>query len=226
MILKALRRIPFLAQIRPKDLRRICKLSRIHAYQAGEPIFSKADSGSQMFIVLKGRVKIFSPSQARKRKTLAYLEPGEFFGEMALLGGKIRSASAQASSDTSLLVISRSDFKRLLISDPQLTCFLLRRVSERLRRADAEIDALLFKNVLGRVSKTLCDLARRGRRFGSGLLLRRHFTQQELADLVGTTREPLTRALSALRRAQLIETRDGHYYITDLEKLRALGAPS
>jgi CRP/FNR family transcriptional regulator len=99
---------------------------------------------------------------------------------------------------------------------------MLRALSERLRMADAEIENLLFRNILGRVAKTLHDLARRGQKTRGGVLLKDRFTQQELADLVGTTREPLTRALSALRRAQLVEGSGGRYFIKDAEKLAAI----
>lgn len=222
MIFKLLRRIPFFRSIGLKDLKKVYKLSRIHDYGPGEAIFTKSEIGNHMFIVLSGRVKIFSPSRGKKRKTFAYLDPGGFFGEMALLEGKTRTASAEAVKYTRLLVIGKADFKRLLVSDPSLTFYLLRKVCQRLRRADAEIEGLLFRNVLGRVSKTLHDLSKNGERFRSGVLLQEHYTQQELADLVGTSREPLTRALSSLRRAQILDVHHGRYFIKNPSKLETL----
>ncbi|MBI4377249.1 MAG: Crp/Fnr family transcriptional regulator [Elusimicrobia bacterium] len=221
-MLRILRKIPFLSQLSPKDLNEIYKISKIREYGPGEMIFSKAESAQQMFIVLGGRVKIFARSGGRKRKTFAYLEVGDFFGEMALVEGKSRSASAEAVDYSKLLVIQKNDFKRLLISDPHLSYYLLKSVSERLRKANEEIEDLLFRNILGRVAKALAQLASRGKRLGDGVLLVQNFTQQELADLVGTTREPLTRALSTLRRAQLVEARKGRYWIRDMGKLQAL----
>jgi CRP/FNR family transcriptional regulator, cyclic AMP receptor protein len=218
-----LRKIPFFSKLGPAELREVYKISRIREYGPGESIFTKSQAADQMFIVLNGRVKIFSPSSSKKRKTFAYLQPGDFFGEMALLEGKPRSASAEASEFTKLLIITKRDFERLLVHDhPQLSIYLLRTFSARLRRANEEIEGLLFRNILGRVAKTLNDLGKRGEKRRGGIQLVDHYTQQELADLVGTTREPLTRALSALRRAQLVENLDGRYFIKDPAKLEAI----
>lgn len=222
-MINALRKIPFLRQLAAKDLKEIYKISRTREYGPGEAIFSKSSPADRMFIVLTGRVKIFAPSLSKKRKTFAYLQPGDFFGEMALLEGKPRSASAEAVEFSKLLVITAQDFKRLLLRDPQLALYLLRTVSQRLRKANEEIEGLLFRNILGRVAKTLLDLSRRGTQQRDGqVLLDEHYTQQELADIVGTTREPLTRAISALRRAQLLAVKEDRYLITNPDKLSAL----
>lgn len=222
-MLKLLRKIPFLSQLEQKDLREVYKISRIKEYGPGESIFTKAQSANQMFVVLSGRVKIFTNSGGKKRKTFAYLDPGDFFGEMALLDGQPRSASAEAVSYSRLLIITYPEFRKLLLNDPQLTLYLLKTVSERLRKANETVESMLFRNILGRVAQALSDLGRRGRKIRGGVELAEHYTQQELADVVGTTREPLTRALSTLRRVGLIEASDGRYFIKDPVKLAALG---
>lgn len=221
--MKFLRKIPFLSTLKSRDLKRIARISKLREVPKGALIFSKAEGAGNMFIVMSGRVKIFIHSAAKKKKTFAYLKTGDFFGEMALLGGKPRSASAQAVLASRLLLVGKSDFKKLLISDPALTYYLLRSVSNRLRRANEEIESLLFRNILGRVSKTLSDLSKEnGKSFRGGTILRDSYSHQELADLVGTTREPLTRALSTLKRAELIEFRHGRYFIKDKRRLAGL----
>jgi len=222
-MLNQLRKIPFLGQLKPKDLREVHKISRIREYGPGENLFTKAQSANQMFVVLSGRIKIFTHSGGKKRKTFAYLEPCDFFGEMGMLEGKPRSASAEAVSYTRVLIITYVEFRKLLMGDPQLTLYLLKTVSQRLRKANETIEGMMFRNILGRVAQALTDLGRRGRKTRGGIELSEHYTQQELADLVGTTREPLTRALSTLRRVQLIEMSDGRYFIKDPIKLSALG---
>jgi len=221
-MLEFLRKVPFFSRLKAAELRQVYNISQVKEFGPGEIIFSKSETADRMFIVLAGRVKIFSPSRGKKRKTFAYLLPGDFFGEMALIEGQVRSASAEAVDYSKLLVVTKKAFQNLLTSDPKLALFMLRAVSERLRMANAEIENLLFRNILGRVAKTLHDLARRGQKVRGGVLLKDHYTQQELADLVGTTREPLTRALSALRRVQLVEGQGGRYFIKDAEKLAAL----
>ena len=225
MDLKLLRRIHFLNALPPAELKCIARIAAEQDFHAGETIFSKAEAGSRMFIVISGRVRIFTSSDSKKRKTLAYLAAGDLFGEMALVDGHTRSASAQAVEDSRLVVIRKSDFKGLLLSDPKLCLFLLRTVSERLRQANEEIENLLFRNMLGRVSGTLNALVRRGRKFRGGILLDDHYTQKELADMVGTTREPLSRALSTLRRAQILDMHHNRYFIRSPQRLSELCHP-
>jgi CRP-like cAMP-binding protein len=173
--------------------------------------------------VAKGRVRIYISSTAKKKKTFAYIGPGAFFGEMALLDSKVRSASAEAVEDCRLLVIHKTDFKRFLLRDANLCYQILRTLCERLRNMDEQIENLLFRNILGRVTKTLCDLARQnGERQGDGVLLKDAFSRQELADLVGTTREPLSRALGSLRRAQLITFHEDKILLRDLTRMESL----
>ncbi|MCX5790404.1 MAG: Crp/Fnr family transcriptional regulator [Elusimicrobia bacterium] len=222
MSLSLLRRSPLLRMLPAPALAHVNRIAKWCEYPSGAQIFDRKDPPSHMYIVSEGRVKIYSASGGKKRKTFAYLGPGAFFGEMALLDGLERSACAQAVERTRLLLIHKRDFLYMLLTEPKLGLFLLREMSRRLRRADQEIEGLMFRNVLGRVSKTLVNLAGRGRLANGGTPLRARYTHQELADLVGTTREPLSRALAALKRAELVDVRQGQLYVRDLGKLRAL----
>ncbi|MDX6770484.1 MAG: Crp/Fnr family transcriptional regulator [Elusimicrobiota bacterium] len=221
-----LRKIPFLSALTPQHLREVYRIGREIELGPDEAVFSKREDADAVFVVLAGRIKIFSRSPSKKSKTFAYLKTGDFFGEMALVEGVTRTASAKAVEPSQLLVIRKNDFKRLLAKDHKLAYYLLKTVCERLRQANEEIEGLLFRNILGRVAKAMLDLAKKsGESFnGGGLLLKERYTQQELADVVGTTREPLTRALSSLRRAGLVAQRDGRYAIPDPAKLGALCA--
>ena len=115
---------------------------------------------------------------------------------------------------------------RSAFSEPKLAFYLLRTVCERLRQANEEIESLLFRNMLGRVSRTLSLLGARGRRFQGGRLLKESYTKSELADLVGTTREPLTRAMASLRRAGHVDVLQGRIFIRDPRRLAALCRPA
>ncbi len=220
---RLLKRIPFLSALTAKHLNEVFRLAEELDLGPRQSVFAKRQDADAMYIVLSGRIKIFTNSASKKRKTFAYLKEGEFFGEMSLLEDTTRTAAAQAVDPSRLLVIRKKDFQRLLAHDPKLALYLLRTVCERLRRANEEIEGLLFRNILGRVAKTMLDLGRRsGEAHGSALVLKERFTQQELADLVGTTREPFTRALSSLRRAGLVTQHDGRYSIPAPEKLAGL----
>jgi CRP/FNR family transcriptional regulator len=223
MAITKLKSIPLLRDLPPADLRSVAAIAREREYPSGAMVFSRSEAPTTLYLVLSGRVKIFSYSTTRKRKTFAYLGPGDFFGELGIITGSGRSASAQAVADSRMLLISGRDFRALVLSKPRLCFNLLKAVSERLLRADEEIESLLFRNILGRVAKVLCDLssARRKPRPGP-VRVAQHYTHQELADLVGTTREPLSRALGTLRRAGIVEMRHGEILVCDSTRLRDL----
>lgn len=221
---RLLKKIPFLSALSAKHLNEVFRLAEELDLGPRQSVFAKRQDSDAMYIVLSGRIKIFTNSASKKRKTFAYLKEGDFFGEMSLLEGTTRTAAAQAVEPSRLLVIRKKDFQRLLASDPKLALYLLKTVCERLHRANEEIEGLLFRNILGRVAKAMLELGRRSGEttHGGAIVLKDRFTQQELADVVGTTREPLTRALSSLRRAGLVALDDGRYSIPAPDKLAGL----
>lgn len=219
MLLTHLKKFGLVGLLPPAAQRRLLAISRQGDFGPGERIFSRLDAADHMFVVIRGRVKIFLSGGGRRRKTFAYLGAGDFFGEMAVITGKTRSASAEAVEPTSLLLIHKNDFRKLMEKDQKLCFYLLQAVSDRLRVADEEIEDLLFRNVLGRVAKTLRDLSKPDGKTVGPVTLPRRYTHQDLADLVGTTREPLSRALATLRRAGLVDARDGSIVLLEPEKL-------
>ena len=228
MLLSHIKKFGLVGLLPPAAQKRLLAISRQGDFGPGERIFSRSDAADHMFVVIRGRVKIFLSGGGRRRKTFAYLGAGDFFGEMAVITGKTRSASAEATEPTSLLLIHKRDFRRLMERDRKLCFYMLQAVSDRLRVADEEIEDLLFRNVLGRVAKTLRDLSKSADKSGGcapggGRLgpveLPRRYTHQDLADLVGTTREPLSRALATLRRAGLVVARDGSIVLLEPVKL-------
>ena len=187
------------------------------------PIFSEDSSGECLYVLVSGRVKIYASAGSRS-KTFALLEPGDFFGEMALLGEPTRSASARAILDTELLVLQRKDFHRFLKADSVLTLTVLQTLCSRLRRADKEIEMLSFQNVIGRTAITLTELETKYGKpaSGGGVLIDADITQQELADLVGTAREMVTRVLTRFRKMAAIrfDKSTGKIIVQSRDKLK------
>jgi CRP-like cAMP-binding protein len=223
MTISQLVRFRLLSTLPKSQLRRLRALASTKDFAPGELIFSKSEAAHHIFFVASGQVRIYCQSAARKRKTYAYLGPSDIFGEMGVLLDSPRSASAQAVGACRLLILNKRDFVRFLLSDTKTMLKLLKTIAMRLRHADEEIESLLFRNVLGRVSKAVHDL---GCHYGAphqkGILLSKHYSHQELADLVGTTREPLSRALATLRRAGLIDMDGGRLFIPNRKKLESL----
>ena len=218
-----LRKIDIFRNIGPTELRELLKVLQVRSYPADAPIFSKGDKAQHMFILLSGRVKIYSRSTSKMRATFAFLDPGEFFGEMALISSQPRSMSAQAVEDSKALLLHKKDFHRLLRDNAPFCGNILRNMSFRLTRADEQIENLRFHNILGRVSKVLWHLARKhGKKRKDGVLVAGDYSRQELADMVGTTREPFSRALASLQRAQMLRLRKDGILLFDLKKIKAL----
>jgi len=217
-----LSRVTLLQGISNKTLEKISRYAKFRHFLRGEPIFSKDSLGECLYVLVSGRVKIYS-SVGGRSKTLALFEPGDFFGEMALLGEPIRSASARAILDSELLFLQKKDFQKFLKDDSLLTLTVLKTLCERLRKADKEIEMLSFQNVIGRTAITLCDLKNKyGKQAGEGVIINADITQQELADLIGTAREIVSRVLARLRKLGAItfDRSSGKIIIANEEKLR------
>ncbi|MHB9155309.1 MAG: Crp/Fnr family transcriptional regulator [Endomicrobiales bacterium] len=215
-----LKNIPLFAGFNARDLRRVEATGTRAPFRRGEKIFDEDTAGDRLYVVLSGRVKIFASSGLRK-KTLAYLEKGEFFGEMALLDRELRSASSLASEDCELLVIKKKDFQRLLERYPRISLRIMKTLSRRLRRADREIESLSFGHVLGRVASTLLELSvKYGEAADGGLRIRIPLNHRDIAEMAGTAREMVSRTLNRFRRLKCIRYDDRRLTITDVRKLK------
>jgi len=222
MLTKILREVPFFRALTPKEISQVLSISKLKRYKNGELVFKKEDIGNNFFIVKSGRIKIFTAVGPQKRKTFAYLKKGDFFGEMSLLGGKIRSASAQAMEETELLVISRNNFRSLILHNPDFTLKLLHTLVDRLSKCDKEIGSMLFHNILGRLADAVIDLAPNKR----AKTVKMAIDQNELAEYMGTTRVPVCRAINTLKRAGVIEYKRGELSVLSMDKLRAISGNS
>lgn len=189
-------------------------------FPANHTLFQEGDVGDAVYLMQTGLVKLAKVDLAGHEKTLALLQPPEFFGEMALVGDATRSATAETLSECVCWLLYRDDFIRLLETFPALSLNLTQTLAERLRGMDDEAQILSYKDAQGRVAWVLLKLHETGvtETAGTGEPLVR-LTHQELASLAGTSRETVTRALRALERESVIETRTREILLTDLEGL-------
>ncbi len=216
-----LRRVPFLAVLTVTDRRALAAAANRRRFGRGEAIFHKDERGESLYIIEEGSVRIYLPSPQGADLTLAVLGAGDFFGEMALLDGGPRSASATALRETATLVLGRADFTAVLQSRPQSAMAVLAAVAQRLREADEMAGDLAFLDVGGRVAKKLLELAAaHGVQRPEGTLLELPLTQEGLANMVGVTRESVNRHLSTLRRQGVIAREGRRFLIRDAEGLR------
>lgn len=215
-----LKKVPLFAELAPGALSLIGAIGRVQHCGKGAVIFGEDDPRDRLYIVLAGRVKIFAGNGTRK-KTLAYLEKDEFFGEMSLLDREPRSASSVALEDSDLLVIRKKDFRALLERNPRIAVEVMRTLSRRLRQADREIEALTFGDVLGRLAATLLDLAERyGKKDTANVRITMLLSHRELAELAGTGREVVSRLMNRLKRMGCVTYAQGYITLTDVAKLK------
>ncbi len=218
---KLLKRVPFLAALSGEDLRWLAKRVQRRKYSRGDIIFVKDDPGESMFIVEDGTVRIYVPGTQGADLTLAVLQPGEFFGDLSLLDGRPRSASAEAARKLTLLTLEREDLTDLVESRPKAALAILRVIAERLRETDQMASDLAFLDVSGRLARRLLDLAAsNGKDHDEGTLINATITQEELANMIGVTRESVNRNLGMFRRLGLIGREGRRIVVRDEAGLR------
>lgn len=214
--LESLRRVPLFAELSPTTLDRVAALTFTRTYRRGETIFRENDPGDALYIIQTGLVRIYRVTADGREKTLAILTDGDFFGEMALVDDLPRSAVAQARDKTQVLVIYKQDFERLLAEDPHLCHAIITGLSRRLRAANEQLVDAVFLAVRERVRRALQTLAvEHGCPHpNGGRIITLRLTHQELANLVGTSRETISRILAEMQDAGLIHWQGRHMVLT------------
>lgn len=204
------------------ELERVAQDLHRRQYAAGEAIFHQGDRGTAVYIVVTGRVRIYVPTAEGQEVAVIFYGPGEVFGEMALLESEPRSATAEAMEETSVLIMGGGPFYRHLQENYQVALNLMQHLSQRLRATTEQVRSLASLDVSRRTVRTLLQLAgRQGSAAVDGIHLGR-LTQQDLASLVGTSRESINRALGALARKGLVAIVRGEIVIRQAEALAEL----
>jgi CRP-like cAMP-binding protein len=194
-------RVSIFKGLDPRAIDRLAERLKTLTFPKDAVIVNQDDPGDAMFIIQKGRVKVVLFGDNGREVILSMLRPGDFFGEMSLLDGQPRSANVIAIEKAQVLVLAREDFVAHLRENPETGLKILAEMCLRLRRADEVIGNLALLDVYGRVARVLIDLAQReGESSDEGVVIRVRPTQQELAAMIGTSRETVSRVLSEFQR--------------------------
>ena len=187
----------------------------------GEVLFREGDSGDKLYIVLDGKVKLGRSSSDGRENLLAILGPGQMFGELSLFDPGPRSATVTGVTDAKFLSLSHDDLLRWLSGRPGVALGLLSQLAARLRRANDVVADLVFSDVPGRVAKALLDLADRfGRTADDGVHVHHELTQEELAQLVGASRETVNKALADFASRGWLRLEPRSVVIMDIERMK------
>ena len=181
---------------------------QIRTRTAGSLIVAQDEPGDAMYLIAQGRCKVALFGENGRELTLSQLGPGDFFGEMSMIDGRARSANVVALDDCTVLMLTREGFSQHLKAHPQTALNVMSELTTRLRRADETIANLALHDVESRLTRTLERLAREdGEQTESGLLLRRRPTQQDLANMVGSCRETISRTFTSMVKRGLLVPR-------------------
>ncbi len=218
-----LKGIPLFAGMPGEQLQTLAGALKRRTYRRGAKILQQGDHGDSLFIVVSGRVRIYTLSPEGQELSVWICDEGDFFGEMALLSGEPRSASAEAMQSTEVLVLQRQAFRDYLLSNPAAAIHTIEVLSKRLRSTTEDAEGLMSLSVTQRIARKLLQLMERyGVPDEHGILIDLNLSQEAMATLVGTTRESANRALSALRDQGIVQvSRDG-ICVIDPEKLQEL----
>lgn len=199
-----LRKSRVFSSLADEELRPLLSVAQPEQAAAGQVIVSQSTPVENLFVVTDGHAKVVMTNLEGKEVTLEVLRPGDLIAETSLLDGSPTTAAVVALSDVQLLSLPRGEFVKLLGRYPQLSICLLSEMANRMRRAEETIFALALQDIEDRLCRVLLRLARdeSSPPHQGGLLIRRP-TQQELANMVGATRESVSRCLSTLVRKGL-----------------------
>jgi CRP/FNR family cyclic AMP-dependent transcriptional regulator len=222
-LVASLARIPFFAGLDPAALERLAEGTRTRRFRRGDIIFHAGDPGDALFIIMSGEVKIAVPSESGEEAILATLAAGDVFGELSLLDGAPRSASAAALVATETVMLPRDRFRELIANEPAVRDALLASLATELRRLTMHVEELHFLDITGRLAAMLVRLSAEagGPDSHGAIRLRPTLTQAELASMVGCTRQSVNKLLGQFSDDELIRLdRDG-IWVTDLAGLTA-----
>lgn len=217
-----LKQVPLFTGLAEEEIQELMALAKRRTFRSGEVIFHRDDHGQVLYVIKEGKVKICLISPDGQEISLAVLGKGECFGEFAILDSRPRSADAVAMEKVECYTLQRSDFHNAVMKNPKIAIQIMEVLTGRLRTTDEMIEDLIFLDVPGRVAKKLLELAdSHGVKAENGVRIEVRLTQQELASMVGASRESVNKVMGYFTDKRFIST-DKHritlHRITELRR--------
>jgi len=218
-----LRRNRLFEILTPSEMEAMLGFASRQRHATAHRIFAKGDPGDSMYVILRGRVGVLTESTDGKMLLLNILNMGDVFGEIAMLDGGERTATVETMQACDLLRIDRDDFLPFVEARPSLCVRLMTVLCERVRWTSAIIEDTVFLNVTRRLAKRIIMLAQNyGRKTQEGLRIATFLSQEELANMLGVSREIVNKTLKSFQASGAISYRDGYMVVRDLEFLERI----
>ncbi|MBK6615870.1 Crp/Fnr family transcriptional regulator [Ottowia sp.] len=204
--LDLIRRVPLFAMLTETQANAVANAVVKRRFKRGETIVEQGKKSNALFILLNGRARVITADGRGREVILATLQPGDHIGEMSLIDNEPHSATVRAEVQTDVLMLGRVEFARCLPENTSMTYAIMRGLVQRLRHADRKIESLALMDVYGRVARALLEFAADT---GNGeLLIRDKISRQDLAKMVGASREMVSRVMKDLEERGFIQTQD------------------
>ena len=218
--LELIRRVPLFSMLTTSQAASVADAVVKRRFKRGEPIVEQGKKSNALTIILTGRARVITTDSRGREVILATMRPGDYVGEMSLIDDEPHSATVSAEIQTDTLVLSRAEFARCMPENDSMSYAVLRGLVKRLRHADRKIESLALMDVYGRVARALLESATVD---GAGsAVIRDKVSRQDLAKMVGASREMVSRVMKDLEERGFIETReDGSLLVKD--RLNSLG---
>ncbi len=219
---KFIRGVDFFNELPTDHISRIQGVMQERTYKKGTILFFEGDAGDELFIIKTGKVRVYRTGET-KEVVLAYLFPGDTFGEMAVFQrDEVRSASVEAIQNSTFYVLKQEDFNKLMAQHPAISIQLLHLAMHRLRQTNEMIKDLTLLDAPSRIYKTIMRLAKEcGVVRPEGIWINMKWTHQQIADLSGTVRETVTKCLLELQREEIISIEEKKIFIHDRKRLHS-----
>ena len=188
--------------------------------EGGETFYTPMDLCETLFVLQKGRVRIYRATPEGREFTLAVLQSGTVFGEMVLTGQRLRNCYAQAVEESEVSAMCRADLERLILDKPEVGLQLVHLLSDRLGTYETRLEDIALKEVPARLASLILLLIEaEGIRTATGYKIPTRYTHQQLGSMIGANREAVTRAFMRLREIGAVETRRRYIHVEDIEAL-------
>ena len=215
------RKAPLFAALDDEAARALMESMTSSHLERSDILFREGEQGDRLYVIGEGKIKLGRSSVDGRENLLAILGPGEMFGELSLFDPGPRTATATAIAETQLIALGHEDLDSFLVGRPAVAANLLAALARRLRRTNETLADLVFTDVPGRVAKALLDLSTRfGRPADDGILVAHELTQEELAQLVGASRETVNKALADFASRGWIKLEARAVVLTDADRLK------
>ncbi|HZG58051.1 Crp/Fnr family transcriptional regulator [Paenibacillus sp.] len=223
-MLSLLHQVPLFKHLSEEQLTRLSEICNRKGFKAGTVLFREKEPGDVFYIIVSGSVKVFTSNAGGEEKILSVFQAGDNFGELSLIDGKPRSASAQVLEDSMFLTLRGNEFIQLLKAHPDMSLSIMQELCRRIRETNEHVYDLTFVDARTRVLKNLIIFANKnGMRNGNTINIRIALNYDELARMAGVTKTVLMEVIRDLERIQILNS-TAHGFSLDLSKLRPGGA--